>query len=113
MFRGLLILVAFLVSHTVSAASIKPQVPPNERAIYAEMLKTNPTAAKEYLITREYVSAGRQVVANPKLASDFPDEPDDFKSRYVSKDEAEILKKAIKLSLEAYIASEEKKAGRR
>src|SRR6185437_11032432 len=98
MLRIFAILMAVLISHSVQAASLKPQVPPNERAIYAEMLKTNPTAAKEYLITREYVSAGRQVVANPKLASDFPNEPDDFKSRYVSKDEAEILKKAIKLA---------------
>lgn len=113
MLRILAILVTILISHSVQAASLKPQVPPNERATYLEMLKTNPTAAKEYLTTREYVSQARQVVANPSLASDFPDEPDDFKSRYVSKDEVGILKKAIQSALAAYIASEQKKAGRK
>jgi len=52
MIRILAILVTVLISHSVYAASLKPQVPPNERAVYSEMLKTNPTAAKEYLVVR-------------------------------------------------------------
>ena len=103
MFRVLILFVAVLISHSVYAASLKPQVPPNERATYVEMLKTNPTAAKEYLITREYVSQCRQVVANPKLAIDLPDEPDDFNSRYVSRDDSKMMKKAITMALGAYI----------
>jgi hypothetical protein len=103
MIRILVILVTVLIAQSVCAASLKPVVPPNERAVYAEMLKTNPTAAKEYLITREYMSQCRQVVANPKLAIDLPDEPDDFNSHYVSKDESKMMKKAIIMALGAYI----------
>src|SRR5258708_20065438 len=99
----LLIFVSFLISSAVSGASLKPQVPPDERAVYEEMLKNNPTAAKEYLATREYVSTGRQVVANPKLALALPDEPADFNSRYVTKDEQKIMKEAIQKALTAYI----------
>jgi hypothetical protein len=76
--------------------------------VYVEMLKSNPTAAKEYLTTREYVSACRQVVANPKIAIDLPDEPDDFNYRYVSSDERKMMNQAVKLALSAYI---EKKGG--
>ena len=108
MLRIFAILITVLICHSVQAASLKAQVPPNERATYEEMLKTNPAAAKEYLITREYVSQCRQVVENPNLANDLPDEPDDFNSRYVSKDEGKMMKKAIQLALTAYI---EKKGG--
>jgi|ERR1700674_1736898 len=108
MIRVLVMLVTVLISHSVYAAPLKPLVPPNERAVYVEMLKTNPTAAKEYLITREYVSVCRQVVANPKIAIDLPDEPDDFNSRYVSREESKMLNQAVKMALSAYI---EKKGG--
>ena len=108
MLRIFAILITVFIYHSVQAASLKAQVPPNERATYEEMLKTNPTAAKEYLVTREYVSQCRQVVENPNLASDLPDEPDDFNSRYVSRDEGKMMKKAIQSALTAYI---EKKGG--
>ena len=101
MFRGFLILVTFLISQFAYAASLKPQVPASEQAIYAEMLKTNPKAAKEYLITREYVSQCHQVADNPTRAIDLPNEPDDYKSGYVSKDEEEIVKKALLLAIAA------------
>jgi hypothetical protein len=55
MFRILIILVTVLITSAVSAALLKPQVPPEARAIYMDMLQTNPTAAKAYLITREYL----------------------------------------------------------
>jgi hypothetical protein len=112
MFRAFVVLVAVLVSHAVCAASIKPQVPPNERAAYLEMLKTNPKAAKEYLITREYVSQCHQVVDNPKRAVDLPNMPDDYKSGLVSKDEREIVKMALNLSIGAEIERQQK-GGRR
>ena len=104
--RIFVILITALISHSVQAASLKPQVPQNERATYVEMLKTNQIAAKEYLITREYVSQCRQVVANPNLADDLPDEPDGFNYHYVSKDDIAMMKKAIQMSLEAYIKKE-------
>lgn len=103
MLRILFFFIIILISHSVHAASLKPQVPPQERAVYEEMLKTNPTAAKGYLITREYVSVCRQVVANPKLAIDLPDEPDDFAPKYVTKDERKMMKDAIVKALGAYI----------
>jgi hypothetical protein len=101
--RILLIFFSFLIFSAASGASLKPQVPPQERAVYEDMLKTNPTAAKQYLATREYVSTGRQVVANPKLAIDLPDEPDDCNWRYATKDEQKIMKQAIQMALSAYI----------
>ena len=101
--RILLIFVFLLLSSVVSGASLKPQVPPQELAAYEEMLKTNPTAAKEYLATREYVSTGRQVVANPKLAIDLPDEPDNMNWRYATKDEQKMMKEAVQKALTAYI----------
>jgi hypothetical protein len=104
MFRGFLILVAFLASGAVYAATLKPQIPASERATYANMLKTNPKAAKEYLITREYVSQCHQVVDNPKRAIDLPSEPDDYKSGYVSNDEKEIVKKALSLAIAALLS---------
>lgn len=108
MIRSLVILVTVLISYSVYAAPLEPQVPPDERAVYVEMMKTNPTAAKEYLVTREYVSVCRQVVANPQIAIDLPDEPDDFNLRYASNDERNMMKKAITMALSAYI---DKKGG--
>ena len=101
MLRVVLILVTFLVSNFANAASLKPQIPASEQAKYAEMLKTNPKAAKAYLITREFVSQCRQVVDDPKRAIDLPNEPDDYKSGSVSSDEKEIVKKAILLAIAA------------
>lgn len=108
MLRIFVILITVLISQVGYAEILKPQVPPNERAKYAEMLKINPTSAKQYLITREYVSQCRQVVANSKLAIDLPDEPDNFNSRYVSSDDSRMMKKAIQMALSAYI---DKKGG--
>ena len=99
--RALLILVTLLVSQFAYAASLKPQVPASEQAKYAEMLKTNPKAARAYLITREYVSQCRQVVDDPKRAIDLPNEPDDYKSGSVSSDEKEIVHKALMLAIAA------------
>jgi hypothetical protein len=103
MFRVFLILVAFLVSHVVSAASLKPQVPAAERAVYLDMQKADPATAKKYLATREYVSQCQQVVANPKLAIDAPDEPDDFDQKYITKAEVKIITDAARLGLAAYV----------
>ena len=103
MLRILFVFAALLIAPSVYAASLKPHLPPEEQAAYEEMLKTNPTAAKEYLATREYVSACRQVVADPKLAIDLPDEPDDFSSKYVTSDERKMMKTAITKALSAYI----------
>src|ERR1700674_2325293 len=103
MFRGFLVLVAFLISHAVWAASLKPQVPASERAVYLDMLKTDPAAAKKYLITREYVSQCRQVVASPNLAIDLPNEPDGVDWKYITKADQKILKDAVGKSIEAEI----------
>jgi len=108
MIRILVILVTVLISQSVYAASLQPQVPPEERAVYADMQKTKPAAAKAYLITREYVSQCRQVVANPKRAIDLPDEPDGFDSRYITSAEQKMMKAAIMKALSAYI---DKKGG--
>jgi hypothetical protein len=108
MIRSLVMLVTVLISHSVYAAPLEPQVPPDERAVHVEMMKTNPTAAKEYLVTREYVSVCRQVVANPKNAIDLPDEPENFNSRYTSGDERKMMTKAIQMALSGYI---DKKGG--
>jgi hypothetical protein len=104
MLRAFLILVAFLISQFAYAASLAPQVPASEQAAYADMLKTNPKAAKEYLITREYVSQCRQVVDNPKRAIDLPNQPDDYKSGYVSNDEKQIVQKALSLAIAALLS---------
>ena len=104
MFRGFLILVAFLVSHAVCAASLKPQVPPNERAMYADMLKTKPTEAKEYLATREYLSMCRQVVENPQLAIDLVPEPDSYRPDYVTSAEQKVVDRAINLNIAAMLS---------
>jgi hypothetical protein len=101
MLRAFLILVVSLVSQFAYAASLTPQLPASEQATYADMLKTNPKAAKEYLITREYVSQCRQVVDNPERAIDLPSMPDDYKSGQVSNDEKEIVKKALSLAIAA------------
>jgi hypothetical protein len=95
MFRILLILVTVLITSAVSAAPLKPQVPPEERVIYMDMLQTNPTAAKANLITREYLSVCRQVVANPKLASDLPDQTDGVDYRYLTSADRKVVKDAI------------------
>jgi hypothetical protein len=110
MFRAVPILAALLFSQSVYAASLEPQVPPSERAIYADMLKSDPTAAKAYLITREYVSQCRQVVANPALAIDLPDEPDGVDWKYTSSADRIMMKEAIQKALTAYFL---KKSGRR
>jgi hypothetical protein len=104
MLRGFLILVAFLVSHAVYAASLKPQIPPNERTVYSDMLKTKPAAAKEYLATREYLSMCRQVVANPQLAINLVPEPDNYRPDYVTSAEQKVVDQAINLNIAAMLS---------
>jgi hypothetical protein len=101
MSRALVFFVTLLIFQFSYAASLKSQIPASEQATYADMLKKNPKAAKEYLITREYVSQCHQVVDHPKLALDLPNEPDDYKSGYVSKDEKETVRKALMLAITA------------
>lgn len=109
MVRILFILVTVLMTSAVSAAVLKPQVPPQERAKYMDMLQTNPAAAKAYLITREYLSVCRQVVANPKLASDLPDQPDGVDWKYFTSADIKVVKDAIRKALNAYIEKEQRK----
>jgi len=101
MFRALLALVTILVSHSVYAALLEPQVPQQERAIYVNMLKTNRTAAQAYLATREYLSLCRQVVANPERALDLVPEPDTYNVQYVTSAEQTIVDKAITMNIAA------------
>jgi hypothetical protein len=109
MHRVFLFLIGVLVPFAVSAAPIEPQITSQERSVYADMLKTNPAAAKEYLRTREYLSVCRQVVANPQLADDLPDATDDVKYSYMTKDEQAVVKLAIQRSLESYIQKKYRK----
>jgi hypothetical protein len=104
MLRGLLISVFILIASVVSAAPIEPQVPPQERAVYEDMVKKNPTGAKEYLATREYLSACRQVVANPKRAIDLAPEPDGYRPDYVNSSEQKIVDQAINLNIAAMLS---------
>jgi hypothetical protein len=67
------------------------------------MLKADPAAAKKYLIAREYISQCRQVVANPNLAIDLPNEPDGADWKYITKADQEILKDAVGKSIAAEI----------
>jgi hypothetical protein len=109
MLRLFLIMVALLLSAPANAASLKPQVPATERAVYTNMLKTNPAAAKAYLITREYVSQCRQVVANPQLAIDLPDEPDGFDPKYVTKAEFKMMNEAVQQAFAAFLDKKNRK----
>lgn len=68
-----------------------------------QMLRTDASAAKEYLITSEYVSQCREVVENPRLALDLPDQPDEFESKYATNAERAMMKNAIQMALTAYI----------
>jgi hypothetical protein len=104
MLRVLLISVSLLISSAVSAAPLEPQVPPQERTVYEGMVKKNPTVAKEYLATREYLSVCRQVVANPKLAIDLAPEPDSYRPDYVTSTEQKIVDQAINLNIAAMLS---------
>jgi hypothetical protein len=102
--RVSLVLVALLVSSAVNAASLQPQVPPAERAVYADMLKTNRSAAQQYLDTRNYLSLSRQVVANPSFALDLMPQPDTYRPEYVTSAEQKIVDEAMKLNIAAMLS---------
>jgi hypothetical protein len=109
MLRIFAILIAFLIIDSVHAASLKPQVPVSEQKVYADMLKTNPAAAKAYLVTREYVSQCRQVFENPRFALDLPDEPDGFEPKYVTKIEINMMNKAVQAAFAAWMDKKDRK----
>ena len=103
MLRVLLISVFVLISSAASAVPLEPQVPPQERTVYEDMVKKNPGAAKEYLATREYLSVCRQVIANPKRAIDLAPEPDSYRPDYVTSTEQKIVDQAISLNIAAIL----------
>ena len=105
MLRLFLILAAVLVSPALCKGdALKSQIPAAERAVYEAMLKTNRTAAQEYLDTRNYLSLCRQVVANPSRALDLAAQPTTYRPQYVTSEEQKIVDQAIRLNIAAMLS---------
>lgn len=105
--RIVMLLAALCLSGPAAAKTLTGHMSPQEQATYASMLKSNAAGAHAYRITREYVDTCRQVQANPAVAIDLPDQPDDFDDHYVTADDHKLMKAAIQKALSAYIDKQE------
>ncbi len=105
MFRIVLVLVTVLGSFALCAAApLEPQIPAAEHVAYQRMLKTNRTAAQQYLDTRNYLSLCRQVIASPSRARDLVPEPDTYRPQYVTSGEQKIVDQAIRMNIAAMLS---------
>ena len=97
---------ALVVSVWFSAASAAfvPHLTPAEQQRYQEMMKTDPSAARAYLDTRNYVSICQQGLDQSSRILEIGIQPEDYDVRYATPDEVKTVKRAIFLWMKATVA---------
>jgi len=97
---------AIVVSMWISAASayFVPHLTPAQQQRYQEMIKTDPSAARAYIDTRNYISICQQALKQLPRILEIGIQPKDFDAKYASPDEVKTVKRAIFLWMKATIA---------
>ncbi|MFI5345065.1 MAG: hypothetical protein ACHQ51_01710 [Elusimicrobiota bacterium] len=95
----------FLTLAASNARALTPaELTPQEQQRYAT-LKSDKTAADNFMITRDYIRKAKAVVEGKGSAMAFPDQPDEFDSKYLFPGESKVLQKAIQMAISAFIDS--------
>jgi hypothetical protein len=103
--RKLALALTILAGAAASAAALSPgDLTPEEQGVYATV-KSNPAAAQNFLVTREYVRQARAVVGNPAAAASFPAQPKGFSTRYLLAGDKDAINEAVSLSVAAMAKS--------
>ncbi|MDE2489312.1 MAG: hypothetical protein KGM24_00585 [Elusimicrobia bacterium] len=90
---------AFAVSPAMAALT-PAQLTASEQRTY-QTLRSNPTAAQRFLVTRDYLRDCQKVVDHKMNALMLKYEPDDFDPSYVNNAEQRIVDKAITMNIAA------------
>lgn len=99
-------LAAIVVSMWIGAASASfvPHLTPAEQQRHQEMIKTDPSAARAYIDTRNYVSICQQALKQLPRILEIGIQPKDYDAKYATPDEVKMVKQAIFLWMKATIA---------
>jgi hypothetical protein len=89
---------------TAASASFVPHLTPAEQQRYQEMMKADPSAARAYIETRNYVSICQQALKALPRILEIGIQPDNYDVRYATPDEVKMVKQAIFLWMKATIA---------
>jgi hypothetical protein len=100
---GLFAAIAVSVWFGAASASFVPRLTPAEQQRHQEMMKTDPSAARAYLDTRNYVSICQQALNQPSRILEIGIQPDDYDVRYATPDEVKMVKQAIFLWMKATV----------
>jgi hypothetical protein len=101
---GLFVAIAVSVWFSAASASFIPRLTPAEQQRHQEMTKVDPSAARAYLDTRNYVSICQQGLDQPSRILEIGIQPEDYDARYATPDEVKMVKKAIFLFMKATVA---------
>jgi hypothetical protein len=101
---GLFAAIAVSVWFSAASASFVPHLTPAEQQRYQEMMKADPSAARAYLDTRNYVSICQQGLDQSSRILEIGIQPEDYDARYATPDEVKMVKKAILLWMKATVA---------
>jgi hypothetical protein len=101
---GLFAAIAMSVWFSAAGASFVPHLTPAEQQRYQELKKDDPSAARAYLDTRNYVSICQQGLDQSSRILEIGIQPEDYDARYATPDEVKLVKRAISLWMKATVA---------
>jgi hypothetical protein len=101
---GLFAAIVVSVWFSSASASFIPHLTPAEQQRYQEMMKADPSAARAYIDTRNYVSICQQGLKQLSRILEIGIQPKDYDVRYATPDEVRMVKQAISLWMKATIA---------
>jgi hypothetical protein len=97
---------AIVVSVWISAASASfvPDLTPAEQQRHQEMMKADPSAARAYIDSRNYISICQQALKQLPRILEIGIQPKDYDVKYATPDEVKMVKQAIFLWMKATMA---------
>jgi hypothetical protein len=101
---GLLAAVVVSVWFGAASAAFVPHLTLAEQQRYQEMMKVDPSAARGYIDTRNYVSICQQALKQLSRILEIGIQPKGYDAKYATPDEVKMVKQAIALWMKATIA---------
>ena len=86
--------------HAPALALTQNDLTSDERQAY-QAVQADPTAARNFLATRDYMRKAKAVVGGSLAASQLPAKPKGFNSRYLLAGDEDIIDQAVTLSVAA------------
>ena len=96
--------IAVSVWVSTASASFVPHLTPSEQQRHQEMMKVDPSAARAYIDTRNYVSICQQALERLPRIFEIGIQPKDYDIKYATPDEVKIVKRAIFLWMQAAVS---------